>query len=391
MSFIKEQENYGEEFVVENLSINSFDSPNDCTENDFEQNFKTVELSQLDTIAISAYVWNEHLVNPLIIYFKKAGFNGKIALGGYQVTYGKNEQLKQDYPGCDIFISGYAESSLLESLDYKKNSKGTFIHNPLNFSRIPSPYLSNELLVEDNQRMIRMETKRGCPYRCSFCAHRDLTLNKVYRNPLDKVFQELQFFKDKNVRRVNIIDPIFNVGSEYLEVLQEIDNLSFRDTTFTLQTRFELIKGKSGKRFLSLVSKTNSHLEFGIQTVIPAEFEAIHRPNNPQHIARLFKELNETGINYEVSLIYGLPEQTVDSFKRSIDFVLANGCTNIAAYPLMLLKGTELFERKDDWQMLEQPTGEFNIPVVTSSTTFDFDEWIEMDEIASGLMIHDRI
>ncbi|GAB5527006.1 MAG: hypothetical protein Roseis2KO_48780 [Roseivirga sp.] len=389
MSFVKEQEGYGEEFTVENLSINSFNNSN-CTEDDFENYFKTTEFSQLHSIAISAYVWNDRLTNPLISYLRKAGFNGKIVLGGYQITYGKNEQLKYDYPDCDIFISGYAESSLLKSLDSKRCSKGTFIHTPLDFERIPSPYLSNELSVRKNQGMVRMETKRGCPYRCSFCAHRDLTLNKIYRNPLDKVFQELQLFRDKGVKRVNIIDPIFNVGNQYLDILKEIDRLGFRDTTFTLQTRFELIKGKTGKDFLSLISKTNAHLEFGIQTVIPAEYEAIQRPNNPQHIAKLFNDLNECGISYEVSLIYGLPEQTVDSFKRSVEFVQDHGCTKIAAYPLMLLKGTELFDRKENWQMLEQPMGEFDIPVVTSSTTFDFDDWLEMDQIANSLMFNNR-
>jgi len=58
--------------------------------------------------------------------------------------------------------------------------------------------------------MIRLETKYGCPHRYSFCAHRDLGKNKLYEHEISKIFEELSFFKSQNVKRVNILDPVFN-------------------------------------------------------------------------------------------------------------------------------------------------------------------------------------
>jgi coproporphyrinogen III oxidase-like Fe-S oxidoreductase len=99
---------------------------------------------------------------------------------------------------------------------------------------------------------------------------------------------------------------------------------------------------------------------------------------------------NRNCARYEVSLIYGLPGQTIDSFKRSIDFVQSRGCKTIKAYPLMLLRGTELYHEKEKWDIKEEATGEFAIPVVTSSNSFTRHDWEQMNDIANNLTPHDR-
>lgn len=391
MAYAKQHEFYTKEFTVENISINAFETINNGHQQLFDQHLADLKLSEIDTIAISSYVWSEYLINPLISYLRKKGFQNKIVLGGYQITYGAKEQLKNDYPECDIFISGYAEVGLVEAILTEKKSEKHFINKAIDFENIPSPYLTNELLIPNDQAMIRMETKRGCPYRCTFCAHRDLTNNKVHKGSLQKVFEELKLFREKGVKRVNILDPIFNVGKNYLAILEEIDRLNFKNTTFTLQTRPELIKRAKGEQFLSIVKKTNAYLEFGLQTIIPEEYNAIGRPNNQEHIETLFADLNKMDIGYEVSLIYGLPNQTVQSFQQSIDFLNQNGCHKITAFPLMLLKGTELYRQKANWAMKEEPLGDFNIPTVTSSNSFNKSDWLEMQGIANDLMTNVRV
>ncbi|MGB0432498.1 MAG: hypothetical protein ACPGLV_18625, partial [Bacteroidia bacterium] len=102
-------------------------------------------------------------------------------------------------------------------------------------------------------------------------------------------------------------------------------------------------------------------------------------------------DLNKRKISYEISLIYGLPNQTVRSFQQSIDFLQQNGCNNITAFPLMLLKGTELYNQKSKWKMKEEPLGKFKIPTVTSSKSFDKSDWLEMKEIANNLMSNARV
>ncbi|MFA0960235.1 radical SAM protein [Roseivirga sp. BDSF3-8] len=385
LAYAKSQPEYGEVFTLQNISINAFDVPLFAGTSYFHTCLGHLNLTDPDTIAISAYVWSEQHVHTLCAYLRQQGFGGKIVLGGYQVTYGNDAQLATEYPECDIFISGYAEKALVQAILADKPDSPMFLSDPVNFAKLPSPYLTGELDIPMEQPMLRMETKRGCPYRCTFCAHRDLKDNQVHKNDLDKVFAELALFKERKVKRVNVLDPVFNMGSEYLEVLEEVKRLGMPDTTFTFQARFESIHGINGDRFLGLAEDIRAHLEFGVQTIIEEEFKVVGRPNKPDHITRVFAELNRRSISYEVSLIYGLPNQTPDTFRRSIAFLQDNGCTTIKAFPLMLLKGTELYDQKQQYALHEEVVGEFGIQVVTSGNSFTKDDWLEMKELAQNL------
>lgn len=129
----------------------------------------------------------------------------------------------------------------------------------------------------------------------------------------------------------------------------------------------------------------NVYLEFGIQTIHDEELLPINRRNNRHIIENILQRLNSSGIAYEVSLIYGLPNQTYSSFKGTIEFLKFNDCSLIKAYPLMLLKGTELYAMRDKWNFKEKVMGDFHIPVVVSSNSFNENEWSRMKELAESL------
>ncbi|HEX8244588.1 MAG TPA: hypothetical protein VF541_13875, partial [Longimicrobium sp.] len=133
------------------------------------------------------------------------------------------------------------------------------------------------------------------------------------------------------------------------------------------------------------------HLEFGLQTAVEDEGRAIQRRNRMAAVAPLMRGLTDRGISYEVSLIYGLPGQTVESFRQSIQFVRDNGCDRITAWPLMLLRGTELMAQRQQWEFEERAEGRFGIPVVTRSRSFSERDWETMKEIAEGLAPNARV
>lgn len=387
MSYLKNDKRYGIDFLVEHFSINMFEIIKKTDRNDFFSGLFTYNFEDIDFVAISAYIWNEYLTNDLINYLRiDLGYSGNIILGGYQISYSSSPE--NEYPDCQYYVSGYAEQSLLKILIEKTELKR--ISSTVNFLEIPSPYLKGELPINKKQEMVRLETKRGCPYSCSFCAHRDLTTKRVYKHDLDKVYKEIAYFCEKSVGKVNIIDPIFNMGTDYLSILSEMCRINF-SSLVSMQVRFELIKGDRGKLFLDLCENLNTRLEFGLQTALLSESKLINRQNNQEVIERVMKELKTRGLSYEISLIYGLPNQTLDSFQYSIDFAFNNGCENVTAYPLMLLKGTELYEQKQSFGFREKKSGEFNIPVVIESNTFSENDWYSMKSLAEQLNMNDRV
>jgi radical SAM superfamily enzyme YgiQ (UPF0313 family) len=381
--YLKADKRYGHDFNIFHKTFNMWDLKNTVTDTFLEQVLNPLNIATFDTIAVSCYVWNEYLINPLLQKLRQMDFRGKIVLGGAQISYSDNKELAFTYPESDIFIKGYAEDSLLNAIFADKMLEPIVYDLPTDFASIPPIYASGEIELLQNQKMVRLETKRGCPYKCTFCAHRNVIKTRVEKHEKGKIFEELAFLKAKNVQKINMLDPIFNQGKDYLDIMREIDRIGLK-AQISLQTRFEFILGKDGEEFLNLAERIGAQLEFGIQTIIESEQALIKRGNKRETIAELLPELNARGIDYEISLIYGLPTQTVDTFKESIQFVLDNGCTNLVAYPLMLLRGTELFEQRSFFGFKEEILGDFNIPTVTSSHSFTKDNWLHMQTIADS-------
>lgn len=78
-----------------------------------------------------------------------------------------------------------------------------------------------------------METSRGCPYHCSFCAKENFR-NGYRKRPLGVILEELDGLIAQGVEYVYFIDEIFLPNRPLLEALVE------RDVKFGIQTRIDL-------------------------------------------------------------------------------------------------------------------------------------------------------
>ncbi|MBK6965073.1 MAG: hypothetical protein IPH20_14325 [Bacteroidales bacterium] len=94
--------------------------------------------------------------------------------------------------------------------------------------------------------------------------------------------------------------------------------------------------------------------------------------------------MEENQIDYEVSIIYAIPGQTVESFIDTIEFLIEQGCRNIKAYPLRIPKNSILECRKEDFKVKESKNS-MNIPSVISSNSFSSEQREDMDRIVNRL------
>ena len=390
LASLKSTPEYGDAFTVENVSVNQFLCESEPAVQQAIDAVQQWGVDAFDTIAVGCYVWAEREVTQFIDRLRRSGYQNKIVLGGPQISYAPREQLSSLYPQADIFILGYAEVALRSAILMDRPERPGVLAEEVPFDDLPSPYLSGELAVIHGQGRVRMETRRGCPFRCSFCAHRDLKKNVVHRHPRERAMAEWDFLTANRVRKVNVLDPVFNEGKDYLSLMEHMVQSQFHPLV-TFQTRFELIRDANGERFLDLAGQMNAHFEFGLQTVVESEGKSVNRRNPRDAVERVMRMLNEQRISYEVSLIYGLPGQTPASFAESILFLQANGCARITAFPLMLLRGTELFAQKEEWGYEERPEGRFGIPTVYQSNWFSENDWWMMKQMADDLSPNERV
>jgi radical SAM superfamily enzyme YgiQ (UPF0313 family) len=183
------------------------------------------------------------------------------------------------------------------------------------------------------------------------------------------------------------LDPVFNSrAADWPErptwILESLAAAGFTGRV-TLQCRPELIDAA----FLDACAKLACQLEFGLQTTQASEWGPIRRGNKLERVDAALRECRARGIDHQVSLIFGLPEQTVASFERSLDWCLQRRVPVIKAFPLMLLRGTELERERARWRLRETDTA---MPVVCASDSFDERDWLWMGRLSEALRRSER-
>ena len=326
-------------------------------------------------LALGAYIWNEKYLLDVVTWTKTHYPETVIIFGGPQVTYG-DHHLVTEYPGVDYFIRGEGEIPFTELINVlscgeipNQDLLNCYaIYTPELFKqgkcdriftaeldKLMSPYLSDILSVEQNQTFVRWETLRRCPYQCSFCQFR-LEGHKVSEINHERLFQELEYFKEKEVQEINVLDPIFNLKPKhYLEICRKIKLLRMQ-TRFYFQCRLELLCRKDGEEFLEFCQDHDVWLEFGVQTFREEESKAIERGNKYDKIDKAIEALHQFNVSFDLHLIFGLPFQSFKDFLWSYDRARETNPRGLYVFPLNVLKGTNLYEKRKEWEYEFDPT-----------------------------------
>ena len=334
-------------------------------------------------VGIGAFVWCEPEVQALL---RALCPKADVVLGGPQVSYA-GPGLELLYTGARYFVRGNGELAMVSlACGHAENGlHGLHVAGMVDLctradfplDALPSPHLDGTSPIAP---FVRWETQRGCQFACTFCQHRQPGAHLLNANlPMGRLRREMAAFADAGTGKIAVLDPIFNTdGGRAVELLGCMRESGIV-ARLSLQCRFELVTDD----FLDAVEPLDATLEFGLQTVHDDEARAVGRPNHMDSVERVIAKLNRRQIPYEVSLIYGLPFQTVGRFQESVDWCLERGVPRVRAWPLMLLRGTPIHEQREKWGYVES-VGK-RIPIVVESRWFSRSEHSKMADIASGL------
>lgn len=364
-------------------------------------------------LMFGGFVWNEPFLKTILKELKNCNYQGRIVMAGPQVSYVEKGQLEKYYPEADVFVRGYAEHAVSDLAEGKDNIMGVHLakspdkglHTSTTLSELASPFLDGTL---HPQHFMRWETTRGCPYSCSFCQHRDpasssrsvnKSWTKLQHSGRDRIISEIEWFVENRVRDLAVLDPTFNTMNGNM-VLALLERFGYPGK-LSLQCRPERVNTAFLDQVESLTSTTGAEviLEFGVQTLEAEELEHIERVRNanPHSLAKKVLDklalVNQRKIKHEISLIFGLPLQTVESFQKTILKIQEKTDGSLVAFPLMLLRGTPLYYQKNKLGLVEgtdiahpllDRIQKF-IPHVVSTPSMTYGDWMIMAGIAASL------
>lgn len=100
------------------------------------------------------------------------------------------------------------------------------------------------------------------------------------------------------------------------------------------------------QRVRNWISAGINRVSMGVQSLIDYELQAVGRCHSARQALEAVDVLQTAGISrISCDLIYGLPEQTLQSWQVSVDKLLTTGIDHLSAYCLSFEPGTRLYAR----------------------------------------------
>ncbi len=201
-----------------------------------------------------------------------------------------------------------------------------------------------------------------CIRRCGYCDFNTYTpselkdgeasVAKVSQGYVDaaiiEINQAFAFFNDKN--QVRPIETIFFGGGTptllpAADLARILDELREK---FTFSENIE-ITTEANPDSVSAVDLKNlrtagmNRVSFGMQSAKTHVLATLDRTHNPARVSEVVNEAIEAGFEHvSLDLIYGVPGESIDDWKESVNTALSLPIDHLSAYALIVEEGTKL-------------------------------------------------
>lgn len=218
-----------------------------------------------------------------------------------------------------------------------------------------------------------------CQKRCSYCDFNTYSgMNYLIPAYVKQLRREISFYGDKFLKGLPVKSIFFGGGTPSL-----IEGHLFKSLMDDLKDNFSILPdaeisleanpGTVNFEYLkNLIEIGFNRISFGLQTSNPKYLELLGRIHDHYQSMQAIQWAKQAGFkNINLDLIYGLPGQTMDEWKKTLLDSFSLSTQHFSLYALGIEEGTPLF----DWVekgMVEDP---------------DPDLAAEMYELADGLLL----
>jgi putative oxygen-independent coproporphyrinogen III oxidase len=195
-----------------------------------------------------------------------------------------------------------------------------------------------------------------CIKRCGYCDFNTYTPSELKSGDLDSLSSS---YIDSAIKEIEmaaqvvgsaIIPSIFFGGGtpSLLPAAQLARVIEAIRGRFTLDKDIEITLEANPdsltQEFLDEIKSAGAtRISMGMQSAVGSVLKVLDRTHNPESVGRAVSMVRAAGFKHvSVDLIYGSPGETIDDWRRSLEYALALDIDHISAYALIVEKGTKL-------------------------------------------------
>lgn len=284
-------------------------------------------------VAFTSFTHEIAITGELAAAVKRAQPGAATVIGGYHATPLPRETLAE-FPGFDYAIVGEGElpfTALLAALDAGASvdaipglafrRDGAVVVNrpgPVINNLDPLPWPAFDLFPPSDHYVLT--TARGCPFTCPFC----LNLHGQRVRPRDPL--AVAAWLDELVTRYRPRELIFGNENFLLAVSRpEIVLPALAARNFAARTRWQAQTHvrTATPELLALAKRAGCYkLAYGVETGSDAHLAALGKGLDKEGIRAAVRATKAAGLEVELNFVLGLPNETDESLRDTINFLV---------------------------------------------------------------------
>ena len=335
------------------------------------ENYEDINFDEpVDLVGITSYTMTAPRVYEIADEFRRRG--KKVVLGGYHPTALPHEAKQH----ADAVMLGEVELSWPAMLqDVEHGHLQPFYESNPEFDMALIPPIRRDL-IRHNPLLGAVQTSRGCPNQCEFCAIASFCKHGVKQRPVKNVAEEIK--QMPNFAYI-IHDPSLTVVPSYSrELFKELIHQKVKKKWVANGNANVL--GKIDDEFLNLARKSGCVEWFiGFESVSQASLNGIKKTvNKVEDFKRLIKRIHDHGMTVQGGIIFGFDEDTPDIFDTTLEKLYEWQIDALEVNILTPYPGTPLFDRLEregriltkDWSLYNQVDVVFQPKQMTKEELF---------------------
>lgn len=299
------------------------------------ENVEKIDFDEaVDMVAITVTV---DVMNRAVEISKEFQSRGvTVIAGGIHITADPEGTLKH----FDVICVGMAERVWAKLLKDKENNSLKKIYYDME-NIDGREIISPNYYIIDNKKYLYtniISTSRGCPFKCDFCYNscKD-SLKSFISRPIEDVIEDIKALK---TRHIMFIDDNFIGNPQWTKkFLKEIKPLKLKwnaAVTSNIVDMPELLDEMKEAGCQSLF--------IGFESINSKSIDSVHKvQNSVKRYEKLVDEIHKRGIMINASFVFGLDEDDVSVFKRTLDWIVRNKIETVTSHILTPYPGTKLY------------------------------------------------
>lgn len=303
-----------------------------------------------DVIGITTWTHLYHVCCSLAQAFKRRAPHVKVVLGGPHVTIFPEETLEEE-PAADHVVFGEGELTMVELLNAIRDGEedlssikglawrrgGEVVKNELrqinkDIDALPFPARDvmeiekYPLRAWNGERMTTMMTSRGCPYACTYC-FKGLFGRRWITTENDAIIAEMEEIHEKyGISHFYFVDDLFVVNlkrlTSFCEEMQR-RNLGFKWQALARVDRL------TKEHYEMMAAAGCSKIHYGIETGDPEMMVRVDKEATIEEVRNAVQWCHEAGIMAKGYFMIGLPGETEETARRTIDLACEMPLTEV--------------------------------------------------------------